>query len=320
MASTRILSYIGAKEGFVSAWYLDPVHIPTIGYGFTWRSEVFRSWWTKKYGRKMKRGDTISQKDALEVLKLLVELEYEPPVLRKMPLAPANVKEASTSTVYNLGAGSLAWKWAVAFAANQIKQGADFLRVTGTTASGKKLPGLVKRRGEEADIAEHNRWPSWLKLAPATTAPETHIDEDDIRLAQTILSGLGYALGDIDGVPGPRTIAAVRRFQEEHGTLKVDGVIGRATLTALIRTNDARSKGKAVTATGGTTTVAGGVTEATGVGDQVSAPSTPVTPSTDLGWVGDLLLWGGIAILVLGLLYLAWRYRDELPAIIRRLA
>lgn len=314
-ASARLISYIGAKEGFVSKWYLDPVHVPTIGYGFTWESEIFRSWWTKKYGRKMQRGDTISQKDALEVLKLLVDLEYGPPVLRKMPLAPSNVKEASTSAVYNLGAGSLAWKWATAFAANQVKAGADLLRVTGTTAKKKQLPGLVKRRGEEADIAEHNRWPSWLGIT--SEAPSTHIDEDDIRLAQTILTNLGYSLGEVDGVPGPRTVAAVRRFQEEHGTLKVDGVIGRATLAALVRTNDARDKGKTVTATGGSTSVGGAMVEATGVGDQVT---TPTTPSADLGWVGDLLLWGGLAFVVLGLLYLAWRYRDELPAIIRRLA
>lgn len=317
-ASTRLVAFVGGKEGLVSTWYLDPVHVPTIGYGFTWKSAVFKNWWMNKFGRKMQRGDTISDADAHEVLKLMLDTEYSPPVERKMPAAPANVKEASTSAVYNLGPGSLAWKWAAAFARLDAKEGARLLRVTGTTARGKKLPGLVTRRNEEADIAEFNRWPSWVGIPNPTTPPATHITTDDVRLAQTILTSLGYQLGDIDGVPGRRTTAAILAFQKDHGTLKEDGILGKATLTALIRTRDARAKGKATTGVGAGTATAGGVETATGVGDQVQVPDTPVT-SGDLGWVGDLLLWGGLAFLTIGLAYLAWRYRDELPAILRRL-
>ena len=46
-----------------------------------------------------------------------------------------------------------------------------------------------------------------------------------------------------DGVVGPRTVAAVRRFQRRHG-LVVDGIAGPATLAALgLRTASASSNG-----------------------------------------------------------------------------
>ncbi|NLH00732.1 MAG: peptidoglycan-binding protein, partial [Clostridiales bacterium] len=42
----------------------------------------------------------------------------------------------------------------------------------------------------------------------------------------------GYDPGEIDGVYGPMTEAAVRKFQKEHG-LEVDGIVGPLTWTAL---------------------------------------------------------------------------------------
>ena len=78
--TTRNVNFIGGHEGFVSTWYLDPVHVPTIGYGFTWSSAVFRDWWMQKHGRKMQKGDTISQTDAHQVLLGMIAHEYAPPV------------------------------------------------------------------------------------------------------------------------------------------------------------------------------------------------------------------------------------------------
>lgn len=322
-ASGRLLGFIGGHEGFVTKWYLDAAHVPTIGYGFTWSSQIFKDWWMKKYGRKFQRGDTISQSDAFEVLKRMLEMEYMPPVEKKMPLAAVNVKEASTSAVFNLGKGSLAWRWASSFARNDIATGAAQLRVTGTTINkGKtKLPGLVRRRGEEADIAEHNRWPVWLKSGSVVTPPSTHMTAEDIREGQLILQQLGYQPGAVDGIPGPMTQRAVMQFQRDHGTLTEDGILGRATLTALVRTRDARSKGKATTGVGAGASVGGATVEGTGVGKDVTVdtPLTPPASGVDVNIIGDILLWGGFAVIALGLAYLAWRYRDELVAILRRL-
>lgn len=59
------------------------------------------------------------------------------------------------------------------------------------------------------------------------------LEGDDVRVAQAALLGLGYAeIEAADGVFGPKTDAAVRRFQRLNG-LDVDGVIGPRTWEGL---------------------------------------------------------------------------------------
>jgi len=55
---------------------------------------------------------------------------------------------------------------------------------------------------------------------------------DDVFAIQEALVAKGYDPGEIDGVYGPMTEAAVRKFQKEHG-LEVDGIVGPLTWTAL---------------------------------------------------------------------------------------
>ena len=55
----------------------------------------------------------------------------------------------------------------------------------------------------------------------------------DVRVLQSSLQSLGYDVMGVDGQFGSRTDAAVRRFQDEFG-LKVDGVVGRTTKTAIV--------------------------------------------------------------------------------------
>lgn len=316
-ASTIITQYIGAKEGKVLKAYRDPVHIITIGYGATWASASFRKWYAANRGAgKLKMGDTLSEKEALDTLKLMLDEEYAPPVDKKFATQPQRIKDAAYSMVFNAGAGSLAWSWADLIASGDTAAGIARWRTTATTAKGKKLPGLAIRRNEEADIAATGRYPAWFK--PTTGAPETHTNAVDIRQAQVWLSQLGYATGEADGVPGPRTIAATTRFQTDHGQLKADGKIGPATMAALQRAIDLRAKGGGVVVAGGAA-AGGGVAEgATGAGDAVPVPDTPI-PVHNLGWIGDVLLWGGLAVIVAGLIYLAWRYKDELVAAVRKL-
>ena len=49
---------------------------------------------------------------------------------------------------------------------------------------------------------------------------------------QARLNNLGYAAGPVDGIDGPRTQAAVRKFQKDH-SLEADGVAGAQTRDAL---------------------------------------------------------------------------------------
>jgi peptidoglycan hydrolase-like protein with peptidoglycan-binding domain len=62
----------------------------------------------------------------------------------------------------------------------------------------------------------------------ANTSPELG---DEVKVLQTILKQDGFAV-DVDGVFGPETESAVKRFQAEHGDAD-DGVVGPGTWAAL---------------------------------------------------------------------------------------
>lgn len=150
-------AFIRLHEGFRSRWYKDPTGTGTIGIGFTWASSAFREWWrANKPGVTFGPGVSMTEREADEVLTLLVEREYGKAVnafLKKD--VPQHVFDAMASAVFNLGPGSLKWKWAVAAKAGDYAAAARRLRVTGTTSKGVKLPGLVRRRKEEALLLEN---------------------------------------------------------------------------------------------------------------------------------------------------------------------
>jgi len=56
----------------------------------------------------------------------------------------------------------------------------------------------------------------------------------EVKEMQTRLARLGYVVGPLDGIFGPKTERAVRLFQQEHG-LKVDGIAGTQTIKELKR-------------------------------------------------------------------------------------
>lgn len=54
----------------------------------------------------------------------------------------------------------------------------------------------------------------------------------EVRNIQSRLKAWGYYTGEVDGIYGSRTVAAVKKFQKKHG-LRVDGIAGPATLNAI---------------------------------------------------------------------------------------
>lgn len=54
----------------------------------------------------------------------------------------------------------------------------------------------------------------------------------EVRTIQEKLKRWGYYNGNIDGIYGSQTVAAVKRFQQKNG-LKVDGIAGTQTLNAM---------------------------------------------------------------------------------------
>lgn len=53
-----------------------------------------------------------------------------------------------------------------------------------------------------------------------------------VRQVQTRLKDWGYYTGSVDGVYGPKTVAAVKQFQRKHG-LSADGIVGPATASKI---------------------------------------------------------------------------------------
>jgi murein DD-endopeptidase MepM/ murein hydrolase activator NlpD len=73
-----------------------------------------------------------------------------------------------------------------------------------------------------------------LLLGALLLAPEAHGAAGDVAALQVALRARGLYAGDVDGIAGPQTNAAVRRLQARRG-LVVDGIAGPATRRALGR-------------------------------------------------------------------------------------
>ena len=68
-----------------------------------------------------------------------------------------------------------------------------------------------------------------------------HAEANLVKFVQSRLNQLGFRLGSVDGVVGPRTMEALERFQMREGLL-VTGVIDRKTKEALDKLNLPKGK------------------------------------------------------------------------------
>lgn len=235
--SSKGAAFLRAHEGFVPRHYLDPIGVGTIGIGFTWRSDAFREWWAKnKLGVEFGPGATITREEAEDALIYLCRHEYGAAVNRflgrKKP--PQHVFDGTVSPVYNLGEDSLDWRWAAAVKAGDYARAADLLAVTGTTADGRELRGLVKRRKDEAELIEFGDYVIGPMPVDAMADGVLVRGErgPEVRVLIRDLARLGFYDGVMDDVFGYGTEAAVLAFQRAHG-LKDDGYAGPKTLAAI---------------------------------------------------------------------------------------
>ena len=165
-------------------------------------------------------------------------------------------------------------------------------------ASGRVLPGLVRRRDEELRLMRDGVYRVGFERGGSGIGYARIVQpmsDDEISELHAALLSLGYAPGDD---PDFIDADAVRHFQRDHD-LTVDGVVGKATLSTLQRMLDARSKAKTV----GTGTVSGGA--GVGVGGAAEALSGTEMLLLGSGVLGVGLIAGG---------YYAWRYRDAIAA------
>lgn len=138
------LNFIKNQEGFSPKAYKDPTGTWTIGYGETMLN-----------GRPVKAGDKLTQPQANTLLAQRVQNDYSSFLnYVKRPLTP-NQTAALASFEYNLGSGI----WQDPYA-NRILQNinkgnfamAGQLMQPYVNSKGQKLPGLVTRRKQEAQL------------------------------------------------------------------------------------------------------------------------------------------------------------------------
>jgi len=125
--------------------YLDPVGIPTLGYGSTYNYDA---------KRKVKLGDSITQEKAIEWLRK--ETKAIVPKIKALVKVPINQNQLDslTSFVYNVGIGAFQSSTLLRLlnsGAPKSEVAAQFDRWNKGTVNGQKviLPGLVRRRSEE---------------------------------------------------------------------------------------------------------------------------------------------------------------------------
>ncbi len=70
--------------------------------------------------------------------------------------------------------------------------------------------------------------------APAPAAPPAAPGQANVKGIQKALQKLGYDPGKIDGLMGPNTTAAIKKFQQHNG-LAADGILGPKTQGALAK-------------------------------------------------------------------------------------
>lgn len=281
-------AFIRGHEGDVLTAYLDPVGVPTIGVGFTNRTPTV----TKLLGKIVPGKSKITRDQSDRVFREVLAADFEPSVNKGMPDAKQHEFDAGASVSYNLGIGAMKWQWADLWRKGDVKAAAAYLATHYNTAKGKKLPGLVRRRKEEADLLKNGRYAG---VAGAPVPPdgvareelpeEPKVKDPLVQEAQEILNKLGIPV-EVDGWYGPKTRAAILAYQKMHPHLVNDGKLGPATLAQLRR-------------------------DAAAVKDAVTKTLPSVTGVGALSWVAGLP-WGWIAlaagVLVVG--YFAWRYRD----------
>lgn len=142
--SNKGLALIKKYEGFYSKPYLDPIGIPTIGYGATY------------YLNKVKvtmKDQPLTEKEASDLLvQMLKVYENQVALLVRKPINQ-NQFDALVSFTYNLGATNLAKSTLlkkINVNPNDKSIADEFVKWN--RAGGKVLRGLTNRRKDEADL------------------------------------------------------------------------------------------------------------------------------------------------------------------------
>jgi GH24 family phage-related lysozyme (muramidase) len=242
--------------------FKDSGGVVTVGPGLTELDPLFKAYWRQKMGRAMRVGDTLPRAEAMKVFRTIVTERYLPAVVQNVQPQTQEHLDGSVDVAWNCGVGATQWNWAKALRAGNVAQAAKLLLTTAITVNHTKVvQGLIARRKREAALIEHGDYgngPSVAgtggkKAAGISTSPEA------IKEYQGWLKTLGLYTGNLDGKAGKGSLTegAVMNFQRMTPGLKVDGVVGPATRSALIRA--VNHKTQAISVLGGGTASGGGL-------------------------------------------------------------
>ncbi|QQM31747.1 peptidoglycan-binding protein [Martelella lutilitoris] len=287
-------AFVRWHEGAPTVAYLDPTGTPTLFAGFTMNSPYCRLELAKIGITRIVPGKTtISVEDGDRIFRAVLNQGYAREVVANSPADRTQYQlDAATSAAYNLGGRVVSrWRFGKLWRAGKLKAAADYLASHYNTSKGKRLPGLVRRRREEALLFEQGIYTGVDAVAPEGVprkATDTVPEKGDpvVRDVQTMLTKRGFDPGAIDGWFGDKTKAAVLAYQMAHPHLKNDGIIGPATIAQLRR--DMKAVKDAAQKSGASAAATGALAWASGL---------PV------GWIV-----GGVTIAAA--LWFAWRYRD----------
>lgn len=273
--------FISGHEGAPLTAYLDPVGVPTIYKGFTNRSPTV----TKTLGRIRPGVTRVTREQGEALFTEVLDKDYEPAVERGMPGALQHEFDAGVSVVYNLGPGAMNWQWAKLWRAGKKREAAAYLASHYNTAKGRVLPGLTRRRKEEAALLLDGTYSNSRAVPMAGQAVE-------VMAAQKILKALEIYAGKIDGINGPQTTEAVRAYQRRHPHLTVDGVLGPATMAQLQRESTLKEDA--------------GANAVKGMGGAAIAAGGAIVAGVPWLWVGI----GAVVIVAAAIGWFVWRNRD----------
>lgn len=300
-------------EGCALRAYRDIVGVWTIGFGLT--NQV------GDLPFKIAAGVTITFEQCVELFRKALRNRYEPSVNKRMVGTTPSGFDMGTSFHYNTGGISRAG-WVKPFLAGNLT-GAKSAFLAWNKAGGKVVAGLTRRRGEEWAMGQGNygviSMPA-LVDERGRIVGRVKIDGKDVPIAeaqkitqlkrgstgpevselQVTLRETGYLDRTPTSIFDAATEAAVRKMQGNHPNLTADGAVGPATKAALTRELDAKRKLATTAVTGGATTGAAEV-----------ARETPQVHGFELS---EYLIYGIGAAFVVVILYVAWKYRDELIA------
>ena len=107
-------------------------------------------------------------------------------------------------------------------------------RKPATAAPARKRSGPAVRRtaAQTRPASARGATPQPSKPGQRIAGPGPRANDDTVRRAQQALERAGYEIGNPDGQMGPRTVAAIKRFQSDR-YLAVSGQLDETTLSAL---------------------------------------------------------------------------------------